>query len=361
MDIAGSDATCAATMADRAGCITLRLSVRTPHATAALFTELARHAIPGLEYADPDRHARVLAVQNGTVRTIGIMQASAGTTSDHLALTLSASLLPVIAEVLAIARDLYDVNTDPASHERVLGSWSSGDRGLRVAGVADGFEGVVRLLVESVLPLEKAVDALAAVVRYTGESSEAPNTSSAIEGGESGVSGLYYNFPDASELCALDTKTLLACGLSEPLTQSLQAFAELYLDRPIDLSASAGVDETLALLATVPGMHQTVLDRIAMHVLRWPDAFPAVEVELQARLGVDTREQALVLAEGWRPWRAYAVLHLLHGSSSSQPGPSGSGSGSESSRLVNDKPILGDLEPMAVHPRTPSLPTGVAR
>jgi AraC family transcriptional regulator of adaptative response / DNA-3-methyladenine glycosylase II len=37
---------------------------------------------------------------------------------------------------------------------------------------------------------------------------------------------------------------------------------------------------------------------IITRALHWPDAFPSADNELEQR------------AEAWRPWRAYAALHL---------------------------------------------------
>jgi AraC family transcriptional regulator of adaptative response / DNA-3-methyladenine glycosylase II len=49
--------------------------------------------------------------------------------------------------------------------------------------------------------------------------------------------------------------------------------------------------------------------------LALPDAFPAGDLVLQQVLGYGTRlsERATeARSQSWRPWRAYAVLHLWH-------------------------------------------------
>jgi AraC family transcriptional regulator of adaptative response / DNA-3-methyladenine glycosylase II len=49
-----------------------------------------------------------------------------------------------------------------------------------------------------------------------------------------------------------------------------------------------------------------------MRVLRDPDAFPEADLGVRhgaAALGIPSREIAR-RAEAWRPWRAYAVMHL---------------------------------------------------
>jgi AraC family transcriptional regulator of adaptative response / DNA-3-methyladenine glycosylase II len=56
-----------------------------------------------------------------------------------------------------------------------------------------------------------------------------------------------------------------------------------------------------------------------MRALAWPDAFPHPDVGVLNALerapdygarGPATPKNALAAAERWRPWRAYAVMHL---------------------------------------------------
>ena len=49
---------------------------------------------------------------------------------------------------------------------------------------------------------------------------------------------------------------------------------------------------------------------IAMRALRWPDAFPAGDLIVRRALGVTTARAATERAAPWRPWRAYAAMHL---------------------------------------------------
>jgi len=47
-----------------------------------------------------------------------------------------------------------------------------------------------------------------------------------------------------------------------------------------------------------------------MRALYWPDAFPLSDRALQQAAGVSTPRALRARAEKWRPWRAYAALHL---------------------------------------------------
>jgi AraC family transcriptional regulator of adaptative response / DNA-3-methyladenine glycosylase II len=70
------------------------------------------------------------------------------------------------------------------------------------------------------------------------------------------------------------------------------------------------VDETLARLERLPGVGPWTAQYIAMRALAWPDAFPHPDVAVLKALGGVKGPRALALADAWRPWRSYAVLHL---------------------------------------------------
>ena len=50
-----------------------------------------------------------------------------------------------------------------------------------------------------------------------------------------------------------------------------------------------------------------------MRALRWPDAFPKEDVAVQNNLGKVTAKKAEEMSQSWRPWRAYAVMHIWRG------------------------------------------------
>jgi AraC family transcriptional regulator of adaptative response / DNA-3-methyladenine glycosylase II len=47
-----------------------------------------------------------------------------------------------------------------------------------------------------------------------------------------------------------------------------------------------------------------------MRALAWPDAFPHPDVAVLKAMKAVRGRAALDRAQAWRPWRAYAVLHL---------------------------------------------------
>ena len=70
------------------------------------------------------------------------------------------------------------------------------------------------------------------------------------------------------------------------------------------------IEDTLAQLKKIPGIGEWTAQYIAMRALSWPDAFPHTDLGIRKALGTDDGKKILELAEKWRPWRAYAALHL---------------------------------------------------
>jgi AraC family transcriptional regulator of adaptative response / DNA-3-methyladenine glycosylase II len=66
----------------------------------------------------------------------------------------------------------------------------------------------------------------------------------------------------------------------------------------------------MAAMVELPGIGPWTASYVAMRGLGWSDAFPAEDLMIKRALGVRTAREAIERAEAWRPWRAYAVLHL---------------------------------------------------
>ena len=66
----------------------------------------------------------------------------------------------------------------------------------------------------------------------------------------------------------------------------------------------------------MPGIGPWTLAYVAMRALRDPDAFMAGDLGVRKgfeALGLASTPKAILArAERWRPWRAYAVMHLWH-------------------------------------------------
>ncbi len=66
-------------------------------------------------------------------------------------------------------------------------------------------------------------------------------------------------------------------------------------------------------LQALPGIGDWTANYIAMRALGWPDAFPSGDLGLLHGLSETAPARLRALADPWRPWRAYAVMHVWNG------------------------------------------------
>lgn len=85
----------------------------------------------------------------------------------------------------------------------------------------------------------------------------------------------------------------------------------------LDFGPGQAVEEFVARCVALPGIGPWTAHYIALRGLGQPDAFPAGDLVLQQVLGHAQGQRLSERAtearsQPWRPWRAYAVLHLWH-------------------------------------------------
>jgi AraC family transcriptional regulator of adaptative response / DNA-3-methyladenine glycosylase II len=98
--------------------------------------------------------------------------------------------------------------------------------------------------------------------------------------------------------------------------QTIRRVADLVARNVLDLSGASSPEDALASLGDVPGIGPWTLAYVAMRALRDPDAFMVGDLGVRKgfeALGLGSTPRAILeRAERWRPWRAYAVIHLWH-------------------------------------------------
>ena len=69
-------------------------------------------------------------------------------------------------------------------------------------------------------------------------------------------------------------------------------------------------EKFLATLCEIPGIGPWTAQYIAMRALGEPDAFPASDLGLLRAMNLTSPRELEKHAGAWRPWRAYAAIHL---------------------------------------------------
>ncbi|WP_371780681.1 AlkA N-terminal domain-containing protein [Streptosporangium subroseum] len=266
--------------------LTLRLHRREPYDAEPLMRFLGGRAIPGLEHVGENSYSR--AVPGGTITLTPA--------PGHVRLDVSLDDTRHLARIVARCRRLLDLDADPESITGALGETSlaplvAARPGLRVPGAWDGFEVAVRAVVGQQISVAGARTLLGRIADRAGR--------------PTGVEELSHLFPTAAELLDADLGGL---GLTGRRAATLKALAAKVTGEEIDLDGAQEPGEVTARLLEVPGIGPWTAGYITLRALRDPDAWPYGDLGLRramACLGIPDSH-----IERWRPWRAYAALHL---------------------------------------------------
>ena len=127
----------------------------------------------------------------------------------------------------------------------------------------------------------------------------------------SSAPGLEHLFPTPQVLADAD---LTQIGLTRARADTVRTVARAVLEGTVDFRVDRTLEDFVARWTALPGIGPWTAHYIALRAMGHPDAFPADDLVLQKALpGDGSRLSAAALtahAERWRPWRAYAVLHL---------------------------------------------------
>ncbi|MET7461685.1 DNA-3-methyladenine glycosylase 2 family protein [Nonomuraea sp. NPDC005501] len=287
---AGGPARAAGAQSPRVGApLRLRLHRREPYDVEGVFAFLAARAIPGLEVATTASYSR--AVPGGVITLTPL--------PGHIALDVAVDDTRQLARLVARCRRLLDLDADPGAIAEALGQTSlrplvEARPGLRVPGTFDGFELAVRAVVGQQISVAGARTLLGRIVARAGRPAA---------GADATTPALL--FPSPEQVLEADLQQL---GLTGRRVLTLKELAARVADGRLDLDGGQEPAEAVEALLDVPGIGPWTASYIALRALRDPDAWPTGDLVLTKRmaaLGITDDH-----IERWRPWRAYAALHL---------------------------------------------------
>jgi AraC family transcriptional regulator of adaptative response / DNA-3-methyladenine glycosylase II len=121
---------------------------------------------------------------------------------------------------------------------------------------------------------------------------------------------LKYIFPSAARIATASIDQIASLGILGRRAQTIIALAQEIELGELILEPGHRVEGTLRRLRGIPGIGEWTAQYIAMRGLAWPDAFPHTDLGIVKALNGKSSKKILELTEKWRPWRAYAALHL---------------------------------------------------
>ena len=294
----------AAAVSGTTGAIALRLAYRPPYDWQQMLAFLAVRAIPGVETVSARHYARSIALAEAQ----GMLLVEPGV-GNYLQVSIRFPRLNALPTLIARVRRVFDLAADPVAigahlaEDPILAPLVAARPGLRMPGAWDGFELSVRAILGQQITVGAASGLAGKLVAAHGET---------LKHAEANALGLTHVFPAPARLAAADFATL---GMPRTRASALSALAAAVVADPQLFGARQGLDDAITRLRALPGIGEWTAQYIAMRELREPDAFPAADIGLLRAMadpaGVRPRpNELLARAEAWRPWRAYAALHL---------------------------------------------------
>lgn len=286
----------------------LALPFQPPFDWPALLEFLASRAIPGVERVAGDIYRRTISLGGQP----GILAVEMGQGAFKVQITGPAAQHAAKAKP-RLAR-LLDLGADPAAIAAVLGRDPllapavAARPGLRVPGAWDSFELGIRAVLGQQVSVAGASTLAGRLVAANGVALP-PDLA-----GE----GLSHLFPQPGALAKAD---LAGLGLPGARARTLSGLGAAVLANP-QLFEAGELNADLARLTALPGIGPWSANYIAMRALRQADAFPLGDLALLRALAgggpLPSHASLAARAEAWRPYRAYAALHLW---TSVDPGP----------------------------------------
>jgi AraC family transcriptional regulator of adaptative response / DNA-3-methyladenine glycosylase II len=287
--------------------ITLTLGYRPPYHWEKMLQFLAGRAINGVEAVKNNAYMRTAYFLNTEGKQLyGWVRVGHKPEKNALAVTVSETLLPVLPQVLARIRHLFDLHCDPDAVYETLRAMNDIRPGLcvlgtRVPGCFNAFEMMVRAVLGQQITMKAAGTLAARIVAAYG----APV--------QIGIEGLTHIFPSPEAILALGgaiENHLGALGVIAARSRTIYELARVWAQGEINFDLFARPEEEMKKLMAIRGIGSWTAQYIAMRAMEWPDAFLETDAGVKKALGPYTSKELLKMAEAWRPWRSYATVNL---------------------------------------------------
>ena len=288
-----------------AGGITIRLPYQPPYDWDGLLEYLGGRLIPGVETVRDGRYARTIAL-DGQAGTLAVEPGPKQT----LQATVRFPRLVALPRTIARLRRVFDLAANPElinahlAADPFLAPLVAARPGLRVPGAWDDFELAVRAILGQQITVALATRQSGLIVAAFGPPLDDPHANAL---------GLTHLFPTPAQLAAADLADL---GLMPGArARAISALGAAVAADPGLFGPYRDLPSTVARLKSLPGIGEWTAQYIALRALREADAFPAADVGLMRAIAPElgrrpSSAELLLRAEAWRPWRAYAALHL---------------------------------------------------
>ena len=283
--------------------VELLLPYRPPYDWEAMIRFLQLRAITGVEVVSSDSYCRVIELGNA----VGTIHVTHAPEQSALRVAVRFPQLSALSTIITRIRRMFDLSAEPGaiaevlSADPILAPLVKARPGLRVPGGWDGFEIAVRAVLGQQITVKGATGLAGRLVAAIGKP---------IDDGAEGY-GLTHAFPKPGRF---NPRALAEFGIIQSRAAALVEIAAAADRDPHLFETRKDLEDAIAHLRKLPGVGEWTAHYIAMRAMGETDAFLAGDVALQRTLAARgkrmTPVKLLARSQRWRPWRAYAVLHL---------------------------------------------------
>lgn len=281
--------------------MTFELGYRPPYDWDSLAAFLQARSITGVEAVSQSYYRRAVRIGSGGQVHAGWVEIVPGERKPAMRVNVSASLSKVVSAVLSRAKHLLDLSCHPAGVAETLGSLAVARPGLRVPGAFDGFEVAVRAVLGQQVSVAAARTLAGRFAAAFGRHVDSP------------FDEISTAFPLPEEVAGTELEDVVRLGILPSRSRTILDLAEALCNGEISLIPGVNVLATVKRLQAIRGIGEWTAQYIAMRALAWPDAFPHTDLGVMKALREKNPKRVLAAGEAWRPWRAYAVMHLWSG------------------------------------------------
>ena len=264
--------------------IGFELPVQGPYDLDWVFDYLAARALQGIETVK-DRHYQRRVSPSGAPSVFVNVYARNRTLHTRIPLNCG----PARSWLARVVR-LFDLGVDSRVIDRalkkaaVLGASVAGAPGLRVPGAWDGFESAVRAVLGQQVSVARGTELANRMIEAYG-------------GGD---------FPAPTQLVHQEIAEL---GMPGNRGRAISTLSQWVAQQARALLEGEDTEAFVEQIASIKGIGPWTQNYMRLRIVKNVDAFPHNDWVVLKQLQT-TPAQALTLSASWRPWRAYALMHI---------------------------------------------------
>jgi AraC family transcriptional regulator of adaptative response / DNA-3-methyladenine glycosylase II len=290
------------------GCVILKLPYRAPYDWDTMLAYLGERATPGVEQVVDGMYRRSALLDDRPT----FIEVRHEPKEARIHLWISRAVRRDLMDAVERVRRVFDLGADPMSIAQHLRRDPRLRRsvkkhpGIRVPGAWDPFELAVRAILGQQVSVRGATTLAGRLAERFGPPIETADPAAPTR-----------LFPGPEALVEADIATI---GMPQKRAAAIRELARRVHEGELPLTWGSCAVETHEGLVSIPGIGEWTAQYVAMRGLGQPDMFLPGDLGVRKALAdngkLPTPRQAAAVAETWRPWRAYGVLHLWMGGDS---------------------------------------------